>query len=382
LASGIWVFLNRSHKLVRASQPEFLYLLCFGAALVAPSVMFVSFDEEKDVSVEQLSRMCSAFPWFFVTGYLTMYCALFSKLWRLSKLLKLRRIAVNVHQVLWPYMIFIGCSLVVLTVWQIVDPLVWVRDVVSEPGAPYETFGECSSVQYGKTPFILALGFLIFLSVATTAVFSWKLRNVQSELAESRWIFACICLHLQTWLVGGPVFYITYEVSRDASYIMVVALTVTFSVSQVGLVVVPKIHEVIHEKYFTQAPFSTRRISFDVGTTHVTGFVPTIDGSAQFKGSHLDLANQNEVLLARNKMLENQLRDLRKRNQGDHIDYGPLCTESISDNQSLSRRDSSTKYARSDDSYGRDEVERPIDDALRCDNMLPVNSDNGCTVTP
>jgi 7 transmembrane sweet-taste receptor of 3 GCPR len=306
VACGIWVFMNRSHKILRASQPAFLYLLCSGAAFVAPSVLFISFDEGKGVSPEQLSKMCSAFPWFFVIGYLTMYCALFCKLWRLSKLLNFRRISVNVKQVLWPYITFIGCSLVVLTTWQVIDPLVWQREVISEPGAPYVTFGECTSIHYSKTPFIIALGCLIFLSVATTAVFSWKLRNVPSEFAESRWIFACICLHIQMWFVGAPLVYITFEVSKDASYLMVVGMTVTFSVSQVGLVVGPKIVEIFYEKHHRP---STTRISFNAGQTYVSGLIPSTDDS-QRRLSYLHLANENAALIARIELLERQMREI------------------------------------------------------------------------
>jgi hypothetical protein len=62
----------------------------------------------------------------------------------------------------------------VLTTWQMIDPLVWQRDVISEPGEPYETYGECTSIHYGKTPFVVTLGLLIILAVATTAGFGWK----------------------------------------------------------------------------------------------------------------------------------------------------------------------------------------------------------------
>jgi hypothetical protein len=97
-----------------ASQPEFLYLLCFGAALVATSLIFLSSDEGQGFSDKRLSRMCSAFPWFFVIGYLVMYSALFSKLWRLSKLLSMRRQAVGVQQVLLPFCFIMAASVIVL----------------------------------------------------------------------------------------------------------------------------------------------------------------------------------------------------------------------------------------------------------------------------
>ncbi len=108
VGTGIWVFANRQHKLIKAGQPEFPYLLCFGAALVASSSIFVSFDESDGLTVDQLSGMCSTFPWFFINGYLIMYCALVCKLWRPSKLMQMRRKAVLAKQVMLPFLMIMG----------------------------------------------------------------------------------------------------------------------------------------------------------------------------------------------------------------------------------------------------------------------------------
>ena len=72
LLCALWVFLNRKEKIVRASQPSFLYLLVAGAIMVAISLVFISFDEDKGWSESQLDRGCSIFPWVFVLGYETM----------------------------------------------------------------------------------------------------------------------------------------------------------------------------------------------------------------------------------------------------------------------------------------------------------------------
>ena len=78
--SASWVFIRRKKRIVTASQPQFLYLLCFGATLQAVSLIFASFDEDwRGWSADQLSRTCAAIPWFFVIGYLVQYCAIFSK---------------------------------------------------------------------------------------------------------------------------------------------------------------------------------------------------------------------------------------------------------------------------------------------------------------
>lgn len=80
IATGVFVAVKRKHKHIKSVQPEFLLMLCFGAWLVSASLIFCSFDESNGLSEEQLSAMCTTFPWFFVVGYLTMFCALFSRL--------------------------------------------------------------------------------------------------------------------------------------------------------------------------------------------------------------------------------------------------------------------------------------------------------------
>lgn len=79
IGSGIWVFVYREDRIVKASQPEFLYLLCAGSTMVALSLLFISWDEDKGMSQENLSAFCSVFPWLFVIGYQVMYLALFFK---------------------------------------------------------------------------------------------------------------------------------------------------------------------------------------------------------------------------------------------------------------------------------------------------------------
>lgn len=286
IACGSFVFNNRTHKLILASQPEFLYLLCFGAALVAPCAIFLSFDEGGGVPVRQLSAMCSALPWLFVIGYLTMYCALFSKLWRLSMVMQPRHKTVGIDQVLLPLVIIIACSLLDLIVWQVIDPLVWSREVISGDAALVETVGQCTSLVHGMLPFAVPLAFFTFLAVTTTAFLSWKLRDVQSELSESRWIFTGIFLHLQAWLVGAPVLYLTYGVSSDASYLEVVVLTFTFATSHVALVIGPKILAVLRERYLSDvAGTSSRNISVLGGITHVSGFTPSPGAQERFEAA-------------------------------------------------------------------------------------------------
>ena len=270
LGSALWVVAFRESPLVRASQPLFLCILCFGGLLVASSTFFLSFDEEKGVDVERLSALCSAFPWFFFIGFLFMYCALFSKLWTLSQLLKMRRRVFSIQQVLLPFLVIIGCSVVILIIWQVNDPLTWVVRVVNDD--PLETYGSCKSEEIVN--YLVPLFMVFFAMMLILSMISWKLRH-QSDLAESRWILVGILAHIQIFAVGIPIINIVDGVSKDAQYMMYSTLTFIVSTTMIALVIWPRIFVWAREKYFGGAPPKPIVITLDnIGTTRVSGLDP------------------------------------------------------------------------------------------------------------
>jgi hypothetical protein len=79
LCHAIWIFVNRKHRVLTASQPIFLYQLCFGSALVVASILPISFDESSGWSESQLSAGCKTIPWLIMMGHVIQYMAIFSK---------------------------------------------------------------------------------------------------------------------------------------------------------------------------------------------------------------------------------------------------------------------------------------------------------------
>lgn len=73
----------RNKNIIRVAQPVFLGLLCFGAALMASTIIPMSFQEP--MSQRTLDVGCMAMPWLFIMGFATAFSALFCKLRRLNK---------------------------------------------------------------------------------------------------------------------------------------------------------------------------------------------------------------------------------------------------------------------------------------------------------
>lgn len=321
LATGLWVGINRNTRLIKASQPEFLYLLCFGAALVSASLFLISFDEGNGYTMAQLSNHCTAFPWLFCTGYLIMYASLFSKLWRLSKLLQMRRRAVGIKQVVLPFALIMTSCFIILIAWTALDPLQYERVEISDE--PLETYAECQSLgdrQGAEIPYIVMIGALFAVIIGMTAAIAWKLKDVQSDLSESRWIFFGIFTHIQTWMVGIPVVVITDSVSRDASYIMYAALIFVFSVSMVTLVIWPKIYVRIRDKYFGGPPKKSVTLSVQApGSTRVSGIHTGIVTSSEGMFTNASEASKPERIAALEEEVSQLKQELAKRESSGEI---------------------------------------------------------------
>eukprot|EP00543_Licmophora_paradoxa_P001907 CAMPEP_0202454864 /NCGR_PEP_ID=MMETSP1360-20130828/12512_1 /ASSEMBLY_ACC=CAM_ASM_000848 /TAXON_ID=515479 /ORGANISM="Licmophora paradoxa, Strain CCMP2313" /LENGTH=230 /DNA_ID=CAMNT_0049074291 /DNA_START=54 /DNA_END=746 /DNA_ORIENTATION=+ len=75
-----------------------------------------------------------------------------------------------------------------------------------------------------------------------TMYIAWLTKDVQTELSESNWIFYAIFSHLQTWVVGIPLFVILDRESADAAYLIRVFFAFIFSTVTVALIIWPKMY--------------------------------------------------------------------------------------------------------------------------------------------
>ena len=71
-----WIFLKRNHRVIKAGQPEFLYMVTLGSTLFAATIIPNSFDESYGWNAEQLSRACNVSPWFIMIGFMLIYSGL------------------------------------------------------------------------------------------------------------------------------------------------------------------------------------------------------------------------------------------------------------------------------------------------------------------
>lgn len=100
LLVAVWIW--REKPLVKAGQPVFLAIVCFGSFLTSATIFALSFDESYGWSDAHLDAACTLTPWLFFLGMNSMFAGLFCKLWRVDQVAQFRRRQVKIMQAAWP----------------------------------------------------------------------------------------------------------------------------------------------------------------------------------------------------------------------------------------------------------------------------------------
>lgn len=235
-AGAFLVAYLRKEKVIRQSQPFFLVLICIGSAISATSIFTLSQDEETGWTSSRLTAACMATPWFFFLGQVVLFSAMFTKLYRLDRVLQFRRRTVGIKDVMLPLVMLTIFTLVILFTWTIVDPWKWVREEISAS----ETYGECQNDNFWH--FFGPLMATMVTSQALTVWFAIKTTDVPGDLRESNAVLLAIATTIQAWIVGVPILAVLGNDSVDATFFGRVLLIFALSVSGVVIVVLPKVN--------------------------------------------------------------------------------------------------------------------------------------------
>lgn len=231
------VFWHQDKQIIKGAQPFFLYILLLGTVIIAFSIFPISFDEGGGWNNSQLDSACVLFPWLLSLGYITIYCALFMKLWRINKLLQSRCRIVEAQQVLWPCLLLVLAAVVVLSVWTATDSFTWERDEINKETG--ESYGRCRSEH--DVVYMSCLSAVCAISTSLSAYMAWKTKDVDERYSESSWMFYTIVLQMQVLIVGIPILIILNDESANATYLGRMLLIVTIPMSTILLMFGPKI---------------------------------------------------------------------------------------------------------------------------------------------
>mmetsp|Transcript_37639 Transcript_37639/g.78097 ORF Transcript_37639/g.78097 Transcript_37639/m.78097 type:complete len:866 (-) Transcript_37639:1504-4101(-) len=236
---GVWVFATRTHRIVRASQPSFLYVICIGTILQSSTVVTISFDEGAGWSENGLTKLCNFLPWLFTVGFVVVVGALYVKVWRVHKTLQFSRRKVQLSHIAAPMALLVLATIVILAFQSAFAPLEWQRDV-DEITA--DSNGGCSSSGADIKTWLIPLMAVAMTAVGLLAYAAHKTRDVDEAYSESSWIFGLLCVQFELILISIPIILRLHETNSNSTYLVLVVLILSFPVSCLGLLFGPKMH--------------------------------------------------------------------------------------------------------------------------------------------
>jgi len=233
-----WTQYHRRHKVVVASQPFFLRIICVGCLVLSSSIIPLSYDDSI-ASAQACSRACMAFPWLLSVGFSAVFAALFSKVWRLNKVMAnaqvARRVKVKIKDVLTPFFVLMGLNLILMVLWTTVAPRVWVRTV---PDENYESYGYCESGK-GANALIGLIAVVNIAALVLANVQAFRARKISMDFSESFWIGMIMVCILQALVLGIPIMIIV-ESNIVAEYFLWSGLIFVATMAVLGMLFLPK----------------------------------------------------------------------------------------------------------------------------------------------
>lgn len=210
-----WTAFHRKTKVVTASQPIFLHMLCAGTFAIGLAIVPLALQDEYDNNKETLlesSIMCTTVPWLVSGGFVIAFSAILSKLKRVNAVFgakKHTKVVVETRDVLRPFTILFVLNVAVLTSWTVVDPLTYNMRFTSATdsfGRHIETYGRC--INYDPSAEYLTFAVLwasIIIAVVVWAnIEAYKARAIATEYSESQYLAISMALILQAILIGLP----------------------------------------------------------------------------------------------------------------------------------------------------------------------------------
>jgi len=231
---------------VRASQPIFLHMICAGIAVMGLSIVPMGIDDSI-ASNEICSAACMAMPWLLSSGFALAFSALFSKIWRINQIVdacqNYKRLDVKLHHVMVPFFIIFTSNVVILSLWTVLDPLIWVRETRGNGRGrdEFNSYGACSFHDHLlSTALAVSLLSINFLALLMALIQLYRARNISVEYSESKYIAIALGGNLQVFLTGLPILVLVND-SPQVLFFVRSSLVFALAMSMLLLIFVPKI---------------------------------------------------------------------------------------------------------------------------------------------
>jgi len=210
----VWVLKHRAMRIIRFSQPLFLYIMLGGCIVytmtLIPLTMDGSYfppevDEYGRETYDRLDDFCKTIPWLYTTGFTMIFGALLGKTWRIKEIFinpELKKKVIKNKKVLLQLGQGLLISWVICFSWAIDAPLHWVKVVDKvdplngvSPVVYHERCGSEKMEIY--LPLILILQLVAYIY---GTVLSYKIRALKDDFSETTSINLGMFMNMQALL--------------------------------------------------------------------------------------------------------------------------------------------------------------------------------------
>jgi hypothetical protein len=223
--TAAWSFKERKHPVIKKMQPPFLLAILFGVVVLGSAIFPLSIDDGI-ASERGCDVSCMATPWLLSMGVCIVFSTLFSKLWRLNRLLGtgFRRFVLKEKDVILPAAIMFILNIIILLCWTVISPLQWDRVPVDSIQL-WNTVGVCASeneaVEKGCW---IAIGCINIGALILSCWQAYQARNHSDQLSEAKGIGFAMFSWFQLTLVGVPVLLLIDTDDVTARYFVQIGL--------------------------------------------------------------------------------------------------------------------------------------------------------------
>mmetsp|Transcript_29715 Transcript_29715/g.52156 ORF Transcript_29715/g.52156 Transcript_29715/m.52156 type:complete len:809 (-) Transcript_29715:304-2730(-) len=247
---AIWVFVNRKEKVVLASQPDFLYLVCLGCLISSVPLLFIGRDDQH-YSSTTLTNMCQATVWFYSVGFALSITSLMAKTMRVKILMidvakKQTKNTARATSRLWFFSAMataIIVEVVYVSIWMYVAPVEWKRRCTKtdeDLGYCETSVANCSGT-YETLGFLSGLLAIHVIYLIYTLYLCYLCRNVPSEFSEHKWITAASISTVEILLIAPPIIALSWSTSPIVTSVILAFALFASDFGVLSMVFFPKI---------------------------------------------------------------------------------------------------------------------------------------------
>ena len=235
-------------RVVKGSQPLFLYMITAGALCCSSAIIPLGFDTEK-YSLRACTTACKVWPWLFSVGFNTVISALYAKTRRINVVMRsarrFKKVTVTEKDVLKPFAVTMLASMTVLICWTVLDPAEYTISASSGTdywNRAYKSFHGTCYKDNQVLPYVITLFVINAGSILITIVEAYKARNVQTEYSESKYIAIVMLCLFQAFVLIIPLLVLLQE-NPQAQYLVLVMSIFMVELATLLFIFVPKLME-------------------------------------------------------------------------------------------------------------------------------------------